>query len=463
MTSSRPTPPRSTPFSVYVLAFILLGSAVVGCDTSGLSTSAPTDDPRLAGGDLTLFSVSNQSFTLPGPNVKGEQLDLHVEGDEDFADQFVTAPADVNSGLGPAFVRNSCETCHARNGRAPGEVLLRVSVPGTGANGGVKPVPGFGIQIQHNAIFGAVKEATLAIQQETTTGQYADGTSYTLQKPVPDIQDPYTDVPGNVRTSLRMARPVFGLGLLEAVPDATIRDLAARQAATDDGISGRVNEVWNLETQRMDVGRFGWKATMPTLVQQSADAYNHDMGVTSPLLPNEPTTGQPGFDDGLDDDPEVSQHTLETVTFYVQTLGVPARRDLNDAVALRGEELFTSLSCATCHQPKLQTGTLEGVPEVEDQTIYPYTDMLLHDMGDGLADGRPVFGASGQEWRTPPLWGIGLTGLVNPEVGYLHDGRAQTLSEAILWHGGEAKAARNGFQELSADDRDALIAFLKSL
>ena len=450
--------------TLLVIGVLAVGLLLAGCDSSGVRPpdSSP-DDPRLAGGDLTLFSVSNLSFSQPGPNLTEDRLALHNAGDQAFEDQFVSAPAAVLGGLGPAFVRNSCEVCHARDGRAPGEQLLRLSTSGTDAHGGPVPAPGFGLELQHSSVYGTPAEGRFALRWTEERGQFADGTPYTLRKPEATIEAPYTDLPDALYTSVRMPRPVFGLGLLEAVPDATLRDVADEQAATDDGISGTPNIVWNRVTQQMDVGRFGWKASQPSLLQQNAEAYNRDMGVTSPLFPEEPTAGQPGFGDGLDDDPEIDQETLDEVTFYVQTLAVPARRNLDDPLVQQGEQLFAELSCATCHQPKLRTGSLPGVPEVEDQTIYPYTDLLLHDMGPGLADDRPVFDADGREWRTPPLWGIGLTDLVNGEPGFLHDGRARTLTEAVLWHGGEAEAAREGFRRLSESERDALLAFLKSL
>ncbi len=443
---------------------MLLGISLAGCDANLPDpASQQRDASRRAGGDLTIFSFTNQSYTLPGPNLEGERLDLHLAGDAAFDDQFVSAPATVNGGLGPAFVRNSCAACHTRNGRTGGEALLHMSVPGTGEHGNVKPVPGFGTELQNRALFGYRAEGTLTIEEEVRRGQFADGTAYTLRDREPRIDDPYTEVPDNILTSLRMPRPVFGLGLLEAVPDATLRDLADEQAAARDGITGEINRVWNAATQQMDVGRFGWKATQPTLLQQNADAYNLDMGVTNPMFSTEPTAGQPGFDDGRDDDPEIPRQTLEEATFYVQPLAVPARRNLDDPAVRRGEQLFDRLGCATCHRPQLRTGTLANVPEVENQTIYPYTDLLIHDMGPGLADDRPIFDASGREWRTPPLWGIGLSKLVNPEAGFLHDGRARTLTEAILWHGGEAESTKQSFKRLSKDERDALIAFLRSL
>lgn len=458
------SPFRTAVAGALALTLMLGLLAMGGCDIGGVSPSDSTDgDPRRAGGDLTIFSVSNLSFSNPGPGLSEERLALHNAGDQAFEDSFVSAPAAVLGGLGPAFVRNSCEACHARDGRAPGEQLLHLSMPGTDAHGGPVSAPGFGIELQHSSIFGTPAEGNLTLQWAEEQGKFADGTTYTLRRPEAQISDPYTDLPSGLLTSLRMPRPVFGLGLLEAVPDATLRDLADEQAATDDGISGEPNVVWNRATQQMDIGRFGWKASQPSLLQQNAEAYNRDMGVTNPLFPVESTAGQPGFEDGLGDDPEITQETLDEVTFYVQTLAVPARRNLDDAVARRGEQLFADLSCATCHQPRLRTGSQKSAPETQNQIIYPYTDMLLHNMGPALADDRDVFEASGQEWRTPPLWGIGLTELVNGEPGFLHDGRARTLTEAILWHGGEAKAAREGFKQLSEEERDALIAFLKSL
>ena len=447
------------------LLAVLLTGLLSGCDSTIPASTRQADAPeaRRAGGDLTIFSFTNQSYTLPGPNLEGDRLDLHLAGDAAFDDQFVSAPAVVNAGLGPAFVRNSCAACHTRNGRTGGEALLHMSVPGAGENGNARPVPGFGVELQNRALFGVQAEGTLTIEEAVRRGQFADGTTYTLRNREPHIEDPYTEMPDDIQMSLRMPRPVFGLGLLEAVPDATLRALADEQAATNDGITGAINRVWNEATQQMDVGRFGWKATQPTLLQQNADAYNLDMGITNPMFPEEPTAGQPGFDDGRDDEPEISRETLEEATFYVQTLAVPARRNLDDSAVRRGERLFDRLGCATCHRPKLQTGSLEKVPEVENQTIYPYTDLLLHDMGPGLSDERPLFDASGREWRTPPLWGIGLSKLVNPEAGFLHDGRARTLTEAILWHGGEAERSKNQFKRLSEAERNALIAFLESL
>ena len=232
--------------------------------------------------------------------------------------------------------------------------------------------------------------------------------------------------------------------------------------AEQDIVSGRPNYVWDRERQAVRLGRFGWKANEPSLRQQTADAYRNDMGVTSPLFPQEASYGQPAHDD-LDDDPEIGEDVIDMVTFFTQTLGVPAARNAGDARVERGRTLFREIGCASCHVPQLHTGTLPGVPEVSGQTIFPYTDMLLHDMGEGLADGRGDGQADGREWRTPPLWGIGLTQLVDQHTFFLHDGRARNLTEAILWHGGEAESAREQFRTLGRTERDALLTFLNAL
>jgi CxxC motif-containing protein (DUF1111 family) len=267
-------------------------------------------------------------------------------------------------------------------------------------------------------------------------------------------------LPPGTLISPRVAPAVFGLGLLEAVPDYQIFAIAVAEAALGK-VSGQPNVVWDEVRGRLALGRFGWKANQPNLLQQAAGAYNGDIGITTSIFPAEACEGA---------DPacaphsaEVSDEVVANVTFYTQTLGVPARRQLSDPTALRGEVVFYQTGCASCHAPTLRTGVLTGVPEVSNQTIHPYTDLLVHDMGAGLADNRPDFRASGREWRTAPLWGIGLVETVNRHTNFLHDGRARSLMEAILWHGGEATFAQVNVRNLSASDRAALIAFLQSL
>jgi CxxC motif-containing protein (DUF1111 family) len=422
----------------------------------------------MAGGDTTVFSRSSQAYEQPAPNLSAKGDREHFEGDLAFDAVFVTEPATVNPGLGPLFNNTSCAGCHLSNGRGlpePGQLLVRVSLPEdsaaiqTGdpqvqvaiATHDAIPVPGLGTQIQDQAIYGQPPEATVEIHWQERSGQYRDGTTYRLRSPHPTITLASGEpLPEDVMTSLRLPPPVFGLGLLEAVPESELLALADPEDANGDGISGRPNQVWDLAKQGLSMGRFGLKANQPNLLQQSAAAYVNDMGVTNPLFPE--TNGSS----------DVDAKILKAAVVYTQTLGVPARTLLDDPQVQRGEKLFNAANCVGCHVSQLRTGTHE-YSELSQQTIHPYTDLLLHDMGAGLADHRPDFQASGSEWRTPALWGLGLAETVLPYSSYLHDGRARTLEEAILWHGGEAQASVDRFMALSVDQREDLVRFLKSL
>ena len=285
---------------------------------------------------------------------------------------------------------------------------------------------------------------------------------YQLRQPNFTIVNPYTALPDTYLTSPRVAPPVFARGLLEAISDETLLGWADEDDLDNDGISGRVNQVWDIVSETTVIGRFGLKANNPSVLVQTAGAYHGDIGITNELFPLESTAGQPQ-DDGLNDDTELRQGVLDDVVFYIQTLAVPARRNIDDPKVKNGQILFDQAGCTACHIPTVTTGVLEGVPEVSNQVIHPYTDLLLHDMGEGLADGRPDFLANGQEWKTPALWGIGYTKVVNGHTFFLHDGRARNLTEAILWHGGEAEPAKEYFRNLSSNDRESLIKFLESL
>jgi CxxC motif-containing protein (DUF1111 family) len=423
----------------------------------------------LSGGATTVFDATLAAFSLPAPNLAGLSLARHDAGDVQFEVAFAPAPAAANGGLGPVFDNISCESCHFGDGRGrppnAGEqiesILFRASVAGRGAHGGPAAVPGFGGQLQLRAVPGSVPEAQVAISYVSTRGAFTDGTPFELRAPRYDVQGVYAPLPAGVLVSPRVAPVVFGLGLLEAVDEDEVRELADPRDRNRDGISGRANVVWNEVRRRYALGRFGWKANTPTLLQQTAGAYNGDMGVTSSIFPAESCEGQvPGCERHA---PEVADQAVQDVAFYAQTLGVPARRNLEDAKASAGEQLFSTAGCAGCHMPTLRTGSLRGVPEVSNQVIHPYSDLLLHDMGPGLADDRPDFQASGREWRTPPLWGIGLVQTVNGHTNFLHDGRARSLLEAVLWHGGEAGRAQERVRGFSADERAALVAFLESL
>lgn len=449
------------------LALLALGA----CD-NGTDPGAGGADVPMAGGAMTVFDATSNAFSIPAPNLSGQNLDLHMEGDAAFDAAFVSAPAQVNGGLGPVFNNNACVACHPRDGRGrptfPGEaaqsIFLRISVPGVAGDGsgGPAPVPGFGSQLFDRALFGVTPMGGFSVDYVEESRTFADGETYFLRRPIYRITAPYRDLPLDMMMSARVAPPVFGRGLLEAIDDAAILARADESDRDGDGISGKPNWVWNYEKGEVALGRFGLKASNPTLRQQVAGAYRGDMGITNPYFPVESSHGTE-FWDGIADEPELDEETLAAATFYVQTLAVPARRNLNNLFVHRGERLFAKAKCASCHVSEQRTGTLVCVPEVSNQRIHPYTDLLLHDMGDGLADGRSDFAADGREWRTPPLWGIGLTQIVNGHTFFLHDGRARTLMEAIMWHGGEAELSREYVRNLSAADRRALITFLESL
>jgi CxxC motif-containing protein (DUF1111 family) len=426
-------------------------------------------DARLSGGMATVFDETSRAFTneLPAMNARDERV--HEIGDINFSKTFITAPAPVNSGLGPVFNNVSCISCHHNDGKgtptagqATSSLLFRLSMPGMDANGGPLPVPGFGLQLQDQAVFGKSPEARVDISYIENVFTYPDGTTASLRTPTYTLQNPYQSLPAGYLLSPRLAPPVFGLGLLENIPEASILANADENDANNDGISGRPNYVWNPYTKTKELGRFGLKANTSSLLVQAAAAYQQDMGITSYVFPQESSYGQPQADK-LNDDPELPDSTLNYTHFYVRTLSVPARRNVLDSVNLSGEKFFTQLNCTGCHKPTMLTGVVVTLTAVSGQRIHPYTDLLLHDMGDGLADNRPDFIATGKEWRTTPLWGIGLFQKTNGTAFYLHDGRARSIEEAILWHGGEGLQAKNKFTQLSAADRSAVLQFLKSL
>lgn len=424
----------------------------------------------LSGGKQTVFTQGSGAFSSMFPVITGRSAMVHEIGDLQFEQTFVSAPAPVNPGLGPIFNNVSCTACHIGDGRGtvPGSpeeasaLLFRVSLPGENEYGGPKPVPGYGTQLQNQAILGKKREVIVNINYEEKTHYFDDGSTYTLREPTYTVANTYTNFPSNALLSARVAPPVFGLGLLQAVSKEAIVAQADPNDANDDGISGRPNYVWNIQKQKKTLGRFGLKANQPSILQQVAAAYHGDMGITSSLFPKESSYDQAQYD-ALIDDHELTDSILHSVAFYVRTLAVPARRNVMDEEVQKGERLFESVGCVKCHAPTMKTAVNVAFPAVSNQVIHPYTDMLLHDMGEGLADNRPDFEATGNEWRTPPLWGIGLTQTVNGHHTFLHDGRARTLMEAIMWHGGEAAEAVAKVKALPKEERKALISFLNSL
>lgn len=449
--------------SVFVLV------AIVSCrkyDDSFVSD----DEEWFSGGSQTFFDATVSGFDHPFNGMTEAQLFVHEVGDKAFDASFVTAPAPLNSGLGPIYNNVSCVSCHVNDGRGrppfQGEVLksmlFRLSIPGTGPHGGPNPVPGFGGQLQPRAIAGKLPEADVNITYTMIDGAFPDGTPWQLRKPQYSLVSPYLTLPQDVMVSPRIAPPVFGLGLLEAIPESAILSYEDVNDINGDGISGKANRVWDVISASYRLGRFGWKAGQPSLLQQSAGAYNEDMGITNYVFPMENSLGQSQYD-GLNDDAELSDSILNSVVFYMQTLGVPARRNAKDPTVVLGKNIFNGIGCVSCHVASYKTGMNMAFSPLSNQKIFPYTDLLLHDMGADLADNRPEVLANGNEWRTSALWGIGLTKKINGHEYFLHDGRARNITEAILWHGGEAQASANQFKQLNTSERQALLKFLESL
>lgn len=432
----------------------------------------------LSGGDTTNLTVlGRDAFAQPLANLSQDRRDQFFSGHQVFLRNWVTAPASAEGfdGLGPLFNAVSCASCHARDGRGRPplredekmlSMLIRLSIPGQSEHGGPVAEPHYGLQLNPAAILGVAAEGVAKLTFRNSEGAFADGTPWSLISPNYQFDTlAYGPLANDVRFSPRVAPPLHGLGLLEAVDEALIRSMADDNDANGDGISGRVNEVWSERAQGMALGRFGWKANEPNLFQQTAGAALGDMGVTTSLFPHQNCTAaqrdcQNAFQQTT---PEMDDRLLESMVFYMHTLAPPAVRNVNDARAKQGQALFVQAQCSSCHTPTLKTGTLPGYPELSGQTIKPYTDLLLHDMGADLADGRDDYKASGQEWRTPPLWGIGLTEQVNGHTRFMHDGRARNLTEAIVWHGGEASHSKQLFLNMTASERAALLFFLESL
>ncbi|MEQ8279169.1 MAG: di-heme oxidoredictase family protein [Deltaproteobacteria bacterium] len=437
---------------------------------SGEEPAAPAAADPYSGGAATVFDDGPDAYSRNAPGLERDAERTFFKGRALFRDPWVTAPAstETRDGLGPLFNARSCEQCHVRDGRgqppALGEpmetMLLRLSV----SSG--EPEPTYGGQLQPYAVLGVPAEGTPVVAYETTDGTYGDGTAYTLQKPTFTIDAlGYGPLADDVLVSPRVAPVVYGLGLLEAVPAEDIYALEDPDDADGDGISGRANVAYDRERDTMALGRFGWKGGQPTIRQQSAAAFLGDIGITSSLFADgECTAAQAPCSDAISGgDPELLDVILDNVTDYGRLLAVPARRDVDDPQVLRGEALFTEAGCAACHVATLTTHEDADFAVLAGQTIHPYSDLLLHDMGPGLADDRPEAMASGTEWRTPPLWGIGLLETVNRHTKLLHDGRAATFEEAILWHGGEAETSKEVFRNLGVDDRAAIVSFLGSL
>ncbi len=440
-------------------------------------------------------TINRNSFSQASGNLDFKrEFDFKI-GNGLFRKLWVSAPAstEASDGLGPLHNARSCQRCHLRDGRGhppaanwPDDdaisMLMRLSIPPqTEADrtalksrmASVIAEPVYGGQLQDFAIQGHISEGRIHIDHEDVPVRLSDGVTVVLQRPRYSISNlGYGPMHKDVMLSPRIANPMIGLGLLEAVAAKDILALADPEDADGDGISGRPNMVWSKALEKVMLGRFGWKAGQPTVREQSAAAFAGDIGLSTTLNPagggdctqaqtlcvNAPDGNTPRLGNV-----EVSDTMLDLVVFYSRNLAVPERRNANATDVLAGKALFYGAGCISCHRPKFVTAG-DGVQrELAGQLIWPYTDMLLHDMGEGLADNRPEGDANGREWRTAPLWGIGLTEAVSGHTRFLHDGRARSLLEAVLWHGGEAEEAKRAVVEMTAGQRDQLIAFLKSL
>jgi CxxC motif-containing protein (DUF1111 family) len=382
-----------------------------------------------------------------------------------FRREWLVPPSTTDAagdGLGPLFNQKSCIACHPANGRGyPPEsvderlrgALVRLSVASSGTT---VAEPHYGWQFNEYGIAGVPGEGRVVVRFTEQDG---------LRAPRLEFRDPgYGPLAAGVLTSLRVAPPLYGMGLLELVPDAAILEYADADDADGDGISGRPNLPGDAGGAQA-VGRFGWKANTAGLRPQIASAFSEDLGITTPRFPETSCTAaqtacRMAPDGGK---PEGTPATHHDLPFYIARVAPPARRNAADPEVRAGEALFRELGCAACHRETLVTGSAGELSAFAGREIHPYSDLLLHDMGPGLADRRPDGAASGPEWRTAPLWGLGLAQQVEPRARFLHDGRARTVAEAVLWHGGEAAGARSRFTQLAAERRAALLRFLESL
>jgi CxxC motif-containing protein (DUF1111 family) len=407
-----------------------------------------------------------EAFSRPLGGLDATQSAIFRRGAGLFRQAWLIGPSADHPdliGLGPLYNRLSCIACHVKNGRgaAPDpenglarHMVARLSVEGADAHGGPRAHPAYGAQLNPEGVPGVAGEGQAVIAYEDVERAFADGERAALRRPAPALRNlGYGELGDATRMSLRNAPPVFGLGLLEAVPESEI--LSGK---------GKPNYVWNMRAGARTLGRFGLKANQPSLDQQIANAFAEDIGVTSSLFPNENCApDQKACREAGSAKADLSDAQLGATVDYIRWLAVPARRNADDPIVVSGEAQFKALGCADCHRDTMRLGAFPALPELSGLEIHPYTDLLLHDMGEDLADGRADFDAGPRDWRTPPLWGLGLAGKGGDGANYLHDARARTLDEAILWHGGEAQSSADAFRKLPKQERAALVAFLNSL
>ncbi|HSJ72452.1 MAG TPA: di-heme oxidoredictase family protein [Acidimicrobiia bacterium] len=459
---------RRTRIAKLPVAGFAIALAIGAC--SGASFGDYGVGAAFPGGEGTVTNYGPGAFSQPAANLDAEHVARFRIGDAFFTEAWVPAgdSGDERDGLGPTYLASSCAACHPADGRSDAP-----ATPGSASRpilrfaGGDEMVPrldAYGFQLQSAAIEGVPAEAQLQVSWRELPGAYPDGTPYSLRAPIIDVDgEQFGSLDGLVATGVRVGPALIGLGLLEAIPESAIRALADPDDRDGDGVSGRVHVVTTLGGE-VAIGRFGHKANIATIADQTAIAYLLDLGVTSPALPDEncPVPQAACAAAASGGSPEISASRFADVVVYASTLAVPGRPSAGDGGVTEGEATFTEIGCAVCHVARWETGE-HPIDALANQTIYPYTDLLLHDMGSGLSDGRTDSLAGPSEWRTAPLWGLGLVRSVNANAGFLHDGRARTIEEAVLWHGGEGMASRDAFVALTAADRQRVIQFLSSL
>jgi CxxC motif-containing protein (DUF1111 family) len=422
---------------------------------------------------LSVDDVSRDAFSLPMPGLAPQHLARFFVGNSFFNQNWIAAPASLSErdGLGPLFNARSCSGCHFKDGRGrppePGEpmrsMILRIAVAGDGVP---RAHPVYGEQLQSDGLAGVPGEGAVTVSYEERSGRYDDGDSYRLRTPRYTITEAgYGALPSDLLLSARVAPATIGLCLLEAVPESVLMARADPDDRDHDGISGRVQRVPSGEAGALRVGRFGWKAEKASVREQVAAAFVSDMGITSALFPSENHSAaqKAANERPSGGEPELSSEALDDVLLYMRTLALPRARDAGDPEVRAGRALFERAACSACHAPSLRSERVTDLPELSEQTFAPFTDLLLHDMGEMLSDHRASFAASGSEWRTAPLWGVGLFAKVNGHQLLLHDGRARGVAEAILFHGGEAESARRAFVGMSRRERAQLVSYVESL
>ena len=464
---------------IFMIASFLSCSNDDDGEYEDIITVAIEASEEFPGGATTVRDVSGSAFEFKASNLTLDGDIPFFTGNSFFEQAWVAAPASTSGrdGLGPFFNARACATCHLFDGRGrvpefEGEVnhglLLRLKTATLDEFGKQIGDPIYGGQLQDQSLTRVETEGGFKITYTDKTVEYPDGSSVTLRDPNYEVVNlVYGELASNVIISPRIANQMIGLGLLEAIKEEDLLLNVDKNDSDNDGVSGRVNMVYDFKNKVTTIGRFGWKANEPSIEHQVAGAFSGDLGLTTSIFLEENCTAGadcseiPNGNTG-DDNFEVSDLVLDRVTFYSSTLAVPARRNFDTEETAAGKQLFFDAQCVSCHIPKYTTGS-HAISVLENQTIYPYTDLLIHDMGEDLADGVGDFIANEQEWRTPPLWGIGLFQTVNRHTQLLHDGRARNVEEAILWHGGEAEIAKQNFMNYTAEERQLVIDFINTL